>query len=153
LILLEKLKFTIVYVDEFTVNNRTHHNYNWALPGSNPGIPVNRFWKSFSCFAAVTDSKLLSLSIKKEWTNSEKFCEFMLHLSEKLKQEDSYKAQKLIVFMDGARYHTSAETLKKLKALNISVLYNAPETPQFNCCELFIRALKQRLKCMRGDPQ
>ena len=40
LLLLEKLNFMVVYVDEFTVNNHTHHYYNWALPGTNPGVPV-----------------------------------------------------------------------------------------------------------------
>ena len=51
--------------------------------------------------------------------------------------------------MDNARYHTSKLTIKNLKQENVSVIFNAPALPELNCCELFIRALKQRLRSVR----
>ena len=80
LLTLDKLDFLIVFVDEFTVNNTTHRNYNWAKPGESPGVPLDRYWKSHSCIAAVTRDKLISLSISNSTTNSDTFCAYLERL-------------------------------------------------------------------------
>ena len=107
MVLLDKLGFCLVFLDEFTVNNKTHSNYNWAQPGLNPGVPVRSFWRSFSCFAAVTRARLVSLSIKTGNTDSRKFCDYLDLLLLELKKEEDFPKNRLIVIMDGARYHSS----------------------------------------------
>ena len=57
--------------------------------------------------------------------------------------------ERTVFFMDGARYHTSKKTLAELRQLGAFTIINAPQSPQFNCAEQFIRALKQKVKDKR----
>ena len=77
---LDALRFTIVFVDEFTISNYTHANYNWCRRGTYPGLPLAGFQASYSCIAAVTKSQLLKLSLSKTHNNSSTFCDFMEEL-------------------------------------------------------------------------
>ena len=61
MLLLDSLNFELVFVDEFTVNNNTHSNYNWQKPGLSQGVPLAKTWPSYSCIAAVSRQKLEAL--------------------------------------------------------------------------------------------
>lgn len=58
---------------------------------------------------------------------------------------------KLICLIDNAPYHTSQFSRDYLKTLGLSVLYNAPEFPELNMCELFIREIKAKIRTLRGQ--
>lgn len=61
MLVLHKLGFCIVYVDEFTVNDKTHHNYNWVNTKENTGVVVANRWRSLGCIAAVTKKEVLKI--------------------------------------------------------------------------------------------
>ena len=83
---LDKLGFTLVFVDEFSVNHHTHHNYNWVKRGLNTGVPVARNWKQYGCIAAVTKEEVIHLQVTQTRTNSTLFCNYLSDLIEKLKK-------------------------------------------------------------------
>ena len=77
---LSKLDFCFIFVDEFTVNNHTHRNYQWVRDGINTGVPVPKNWQSFGCIAAVSRSGLVKIQVSKQRTNSDVFCRFVEEL-------------------------------------------------------------------------
>ena len=147
---LVKLDFCFIFVDEFTVNNHTHCNYQWVKTGYNTGVPVAKTWQSFSCIAAVSKTSLVQIQVSKKRTNSDVFCDFIEELAKSVRSSTDINSRKVILFLDNARYHSSKKTLAKFKELSTCALFNAPENPDFNACELFINALKQRLRRLRG---
>lgn len=62
---LDKLGFTVIFIDEFKCTNYMHHNYNWCPRGSYSGVPLEKTWKSLCCIAAVSSTRLVKLSISK----------------------------------------------------------------------------------------
>ena len=56
-----------------------------------------------------------------------------------------------VLFLDSATYHKSGITQKKLMQLRVETLVNAPQSPELNCCEQFIRSIKSRVKLSRCE--
>ena len=99
--------------------------------------------------AAVAKSGLVLLRVTQERTNSTTFSHFARDLADCLKASREENYSKVVWFMDNARYHTSKLTISNLKKEGVNILFNAPALPELNCCELFIRALKQKLRPLR----
>ena len=145
--------FNIIFVDEFKISNYTHSNYNWVQKGDYCGVPIAGFQEYFCCIAAVSKCSLITLQTTKSNTNSTVFSLFVEQLIAKLRQEHPQNLAKTVLFMDGARYHTSRESVACMRKLGLSVLFNAPAFPEINSCEYFIRALKAKIKVRRDHTE
>jgi hypothetical protein len=107
LIALDSLNFELYSLDEFKVNNYMHKNYGWFPPGVPTVIPVAGFWRSFNCLAAVSRNGVALMQVKTENVNSNVFCQFVRDLVQKLREKHGEDLSRVVLVMDGAKYHVS----------------------------------------------
>ena len=93
----EKEKFVIVQIDEFTVNRSTYTAMAWGKRGISSFCHQDQPSDRFSVIAAISINGLELLTISKKNTNGDVFCCFILLLIEKLKKRYEIDKQKVIV--------------------------------------------------------
>ena len=76
-------------------------------------------------------------------TNSEVMISFLSRLAVILSTEDKYWRKNTVWQLDGARYHTSAETRKIMKQIGVNFVISAPYSYDAAVVELFLAYYKK----------
>ena len=83
----------------------------------------------------VTDVAQMIQHSSTEATTATTFSLFLLRLVEQLDKEDQQWRLKIVLLIDGARYHTSQQTRKVIQQLQLCVIFTSPHSPQLMAVE------------------
>ena len=136
----------IIQIDEFSVGRSTFPSMAWSKSGESGYVIQDPITSKFSVISAIWDSNLELVAISRSNTNREVFLSFMKLLSKEI--DDRYRELKnrVVVTMDGARYHWVNEVKEFCESSELMIVQTPPYTPQFSHVEIFINCTKGKIK-------
>ena len=136
----------IIQVDEFLVGRGTHANMAWSKCGESGYAIQDAITSRFSVIAAIWNSNIELVAISNSNTNGEVFYEFMKLLSQEIKDRYGDFKDRIVITLDGERYHWVANIAEHCKSEELMVIEMSPYTPQFSPVELFINCAKSKIR-------
>ena len=105
-------KVKVIQIDEFTVGRGTIPKKTWTERGKYGFIIHTQPNGRFSVIDAISNTNLELVSISGSYTNWNVFLEFMKLLSTEIDKRYEGAKKKVVITMDGARYHWVSEISK-----------------------------------------
>ena len=136
----------IIQVDEFTVRRGTFVSMAWSKRGESGYAIQQQIVSRFSVIPAIWDSNLELVAISKSNTNGGVFAEFMKLLNEEMEKRYSELKERIVITLDGARYHWVKDVKEYWRKMNLMVVQTPPYIPQFSPVELFINWVKSKIR-------
>ncbi|CAG9324611.1 unnamed protein product [Blepharisma stoltei] len=149
LILLQQSGKELVSIDECQVNRGETAHYGWAKKGQK-ALNINGFkGKPLQIITAVRSCGLLGYIIRPKKIDQFGYKHFLGLIFGKLKEIDpvNYK-DRFFLFMDNASAHKTKLVKDYIETQGITVLCNAPMTPQLNPIEYIFSMFKWNLRRM-----
>ena len=146
---LEDKGFELLYIDEFSVSDRSFKAYGWSKRGG-PGW-LSGFPDSFSMsfFLAFSRNQFYGIMGNEETSNSRKFIYFLKKVLKFRNHKPNLNSKRLVIVLDNASIHKSDEVVKFISKLSLTVLTIPPYEPSLNSVEKFILAIKMKLRKLR----
>ena len=118
----------------------------WSKRGESGYTIQQPIVSRFSVIAAIWDTNLELVAISQANTNGGVFAEFMKLLNEEIEQRYREQKERIVITLDGARYHWVKDVEKYCRKMNLMVVQTPPYTPQFSPVELFINWVKSKIR-------
>ena len=118
----------------------------WSKCGESGYAIQDAITSRFSVIAAIWNSNLELVAISNSNTNGEVFYEFMKLLSQEIKDRYGDFKDRIVITLDGARYHWVANVAEHCKSEELMVIEMPSYTPQFSPVELFINCSKSKIR-------
>ena len=118
----------------------------WSKCGESGYAIQDAITSRFSVIAAKWNSNLELVAISNSNTNGEVFYELMKLLSQEIKDRYGDFKDRIVITLDGARYHWVANVAEHCKSEELMVIEMPPYTPQFSPVELFINCAKSKIR-------
>jgi hypothetical protein len=120
-----------------------YRRMKWKVPGSTNSLS-NKLWsKRISMLLALDNQGECYFALSQSNTKSTTFGIFMSQLVSKLTETDRRWRQRTVIFMDNAKYHDSAQTLKLLADLDVPLMLTGPYSYDACPCEKWFALFKQ----------
>ena len=132
----------IINVDESWVNDLSFVRKCWQTKEGLPSIPIKTVQPRLSIIAAIDTEGRVWYALTQANTDSEVFMMFLRHLVDKLDQEIPTHRERVLIQVDGARYHISQIMCDYLKPLGVRLIYSGPYSYQSAPIELLFAGLK-----------
>lgn len=144
--LLEKMDFTICYVDECSINATGLPIYTWSKKGQEQEKLIRGATDRYNAIAALVDDRCM-FRIKKGRSNAETFKEFLTNMKKELEVilgVNQLKYRTVIVF-DNARIHKTPLIMNHTAELGFVCVTTPPYCPEVNKIEHLFGNLKKKL--------
>ena len=125
-------EYEVVYIDEVGFNRQMAPLYGYAPSGERCFVVSPAKSKNYSVVVAMTAEGYLGFQIFNGSVKSQDFAGFLSSLVSSLAL--SNPNDKYVFLMDNAAIHRS-KIFKEIVGNQVSILYNAPYSPMFNCIE------------------
>lgn len=137
----------MVSVDETQCNRSLVKSYGWAKEGETAVLTAGRTGRPVHIVTAITRDKFLGYMIRNERIKGYAYKYFLIQVVCKLKQMDpvNYK-QRFFIFMDNAGAHKRKMVKDWIELEGITVLCNAPMTPQIQPIEYIFSMFKRGVR-------
>ena len=119
-----------INIDESILSKNVIENYSWTLKGVPTPIKSIVFSKSVSVIAAITTKGLSFCCIRTGTTDSLGFIDYFKDLFEYLATHSRFKARKMWVILDNAKYHTSKYWLNYLNKTDANIYFLRAYSPE-----------------------
>ena len=103
----ENMNYTMIFIDEFSLNSRQSKVSSWIDKGKRDFIELftDKFWISF--VQAISESKSIGIQGVQGDFNNARFVGFIKQLIQPLEQESSYDLSKIVLVMDNVAIHVN----------------------------------------------
>ena len=119
---LDMLHIELIYIDEFSVNERNFNNYGWWEKGKQGYINYLMDNFSMTFIWAFSEQRFYGIMGNKESNNSASFIEFVTKIFASRSKSKTTNNLKPIIVCDNASIHKSRDWFKFYKDSGISVL-------------------------------
>ncbi|CAG9321969.1 unnamed protein product [Blepharisma stoltei] len=146
LILLQREGKQLISIDECQVNRGETAYYGWSKEGQKAMNICGRKGPPLQIVVACSSHKLLGYMVKPNKVNEFGYKHFLQAIIGKLKEMDENYKEKYFLFMDNASAHKTKMIKDFCELEGITVLCNAPMTPQLNPIEYIFSMFKNNLR-------
>ena len=146
---LDLLPIELIYIDEFSINDRNFNHYGWWEKGRQGYIDCMMENFSMTFFWAFSRQQFYGIMGNKESNNSASFIYFIKKLFESRAKCSTTTDLKPILVFDNATIHKSKDWTKFYHDNKIIVLTIPPYEPALNPAEKLILAIKTKIKSSR----
>jgi hypothetical protein len=116
----------VINIDQTWLNDLNFHRRCWAATAQRNTRDGNPVTPRLSMLMAIDTDGNLYCSLTQVNTDHRVFCLFLSKLVERLNAEDKDWRKNSIILIDGAKYQTSKESQKYMRALGINYIISAP---------------------------
>ena len=127
----------IINIDESFVNQTQYHRRMWAPPGAPASSTLKLVNPRLALLAALDTDGRVFFSLTHANTDTDIMIMFISCLCRKLDSEIVDWKSNSVFLLDGAKYHTSAESLKFLRLLGVQVIFSGP----YSYCKFLVLLL------------
>ena len=147
----ENINYTMIFIDEFSLNSRQSKVSSWIDKGKRGYIELitDKFWMSF--VLAISESKFIGIQGVQGTFNSARFVGFIKQLIQHLEQESSYDLSKIVLVMDNAAIHVSSKMKDFAESHNVFIVTISPYLPWLNPWEKVIGAIKAKARSLKAQ--
>ena len=146
----ENMNYTMIFIDEFSLNSRQSKVSSWIDKGKRGYIELvtDKFWMSF--VLAISESKFIGIQGVQGTFNSARFVGFIKQLIQHFEQESSYDLSKIVLVMDNAAIHVSSKMKDFAESHNVFIVTISPYSPWLNPWEKVIGAIKAKARSLKA---
>ena len=148
---LDMLHTELIYIDEFSVNERNSNNYGWWEKGKQGYVDYLMDNFSMTFIWAFSEQRFYGIMGNKESNNSASLIQFLIKIFECRSKIITIENLNPFTVWDNASLHKSRELLKIYKDSGISVLTIPPYEPALNPAEKLILAIKTKIKIYQNE--
>ena len=128
-----------IYVDKFTVLDKSYKPYGWSLKGKKSLCSI--MLENFKVmFIVVFSSKVDYSILRTTGTRNSAFFSYFLKMISDESKKYSDRNNKVVVIWDNASIHKSQPVRDLLRTIEISMLTVTPDSPWLNLVESFIES-------------
>ena len=144
--LLEKMEFTVCYVDECCIHASALPLYTWSKKGQDPEKMIRATTNRYNAIAALVQGRCM-FHVKKGPSNQDTFIEFVENLYTELKLllSSSQLKYRTVIVLDNARIHLTKRVRESVKKLGMVFVSCPPYCPEVNKIEHLFGTLKNKL--------
>ena len=133
----------IINIDESSVPFMDYRRFKWAVRGTKNTFARKELTPKVNMIVALDTIGRVYVSLTQVNTDSEVMISFLSRLATVLTSEDRDWRRNTVWLLDGARYHTSADTRKILKQIGVNFVISAPYSYDTAPVELYLAYYKQ----------
>ena len=133
----------IINVDESWLSESNFSRQAWCKNASASSISISPVSPRLAVLAALDTDGQVWFALTHATTDSSVMRAFLGHLCQQLEAEDASTKETAVILLDGAVYHTGAETRETLRRLGIPTCYTGPYSYSSSPIELLFNGLKR----------
>ena len=146
---LDILHTELIYIDEFSVNERNFNNYSWWEKGKQEYVDYLMDNFSMTFILAISEQRFYGTMGNKEFNNCVSLIQFLIKTFECRSKFITIEYFKSFIVWDNASIHKSRDCLKIYIDSEITVLTIPPFEPTLNPAEKLILAIKTKIKILK----
>jgi hypothetical protein len=135
----------VIFIDECGIGSRALKKKGWSSAERGCERTGHSRGKNISLCAAITREGVISIEFSSSAYNELTFTRFLKETITNLRASGRLREKPLVLFMDNAAFHKAPLCLEYCRMSGVSVLYNAPYSPQLNPIEYFFQDIKSKL--------
>ena len=123
----------VINIDESWINSGNYHRKIWAPTAAPASATSKMIQPRLSLIAALDTNGAIFFSLTQVNTDSNVMMLFLSYLCRRLDAELGEWKSNSVILLDGAKYHTSPESIQFLRKLGVQVIYSGP----YSYCKYF----------------
>ena len=150
---LESLNYELIFIDEFSLSDRSFKFFGWSKRGKSGYINSVSNSFSMSFFVALSSTRFYGILGTEGTGNSKKFIHFLSKVLNERKKLSYQEANKFVLIMDNASIHKTLEVSTFIIDSKVRTVTIPPYEPSLNPEEKFILAIKSKLRQKKQSGQ
>ena len=136
----------IINVDESSINRKTKLNYAWSVKDNPKEYQNTPFRGSISLVLAILSNGAWYSMLTNSTINSILLEHYLNKLNKWMIKHQNFGYSKAVITLDNWSYHRSIEVMKKLRRMNVDIMYLSAYSPWLTPIEMAFSYVKLVLK-------